>query len=99
MELPFSMMPPSETSNEAQLGAEEQVARGGEERKSATATLDNVERQAEGQRILLPNAKDQLAASKKQIIALKKNLEEVEKAKSQAEKAKEEAEKAKEEAE
>ena len=58
------------------------------ERKSVVATLDNVERQAEGQRVLLQNAEDQLATSEEQIIALKKRLEEVKKAKNQAEKAK-----------
>ena len=69
------------------------------ERKSAAAALDNIERQAEGQRVLLCNAEDQLAASKEQIITLKKKLEEVQKAKDQAKKAKEEAKKAKEEVE
>ncbi|XP_030931098.1 uncharacterized protein LOC115956982 [Quercus lobata] len=69
------------------------------ERKSAVAALDNIERQAEGQRVLLCNVKDQLVASKKHIIALKKKLEEVEKAKDQAKKAREEAKKAREEAE
>ena len=68
------------------------------ERKSVAAALDNVERQAEGQRILLRNAEDQLATSKEQIVALKKRLKEVEKAKYQADKAKEEAKKAREEA-
>ena len=34
------------------------------ERKSTAAAMDNVERQAEGQRVLLHNAEDQLAASK-----------------------------------
>ena len=34
------------------------------ERKSAAATLDNAEKQAEGQRVLLRNAEDQLAISK-----------------------------------
>ena len=34
------------------------------ERKSTAAALDNIERQAEGQRVLLHNAEDQLAASK-----------------------------------
>ena len=69
------------------------------ERKSAAAALDNIERQAEGQWVLLRNAEDQLDASKEQIIALRKRLEKVEKAKNQAEKAREEAEKAWEEAE
>ena len=69
------------------------------ERKSAIAALDNTKRQAEGQQVLLCNAKDQLAASKEHIIALKKKLEEVEKAKDQVEKAREEAKKAREEAE
>ena len=47
------------------------------ERKSVIAALDNVEKQAEGQRVLLRNVEDQLAASEEQIIALKKRLEEV----------------------
>ena len=34
------------------------------ERKSATTALDSVERQVEGQRVLLRNVEDQLAASK-----------------------------------
>ena len=34
------------------------------ERKSATAALDSTERQDEGQRVLLHNAEDQLAAFK-----------------------------------
>ena len=34
------------------------------ERKSAAITLDNAEKQAEGQRVLLRNAEDQLAISK-----------------------------------
>ena len=59
--------------------------------KSAVAALDSAKRQAEGQRMLLQNAENQLAASKEQIVALKKKLEEVEKAKAQIEKAKEEA--------
>ena len=62
------------------------------ERKSATVALNTVEKQAEGQRILLRNAEDQLTASKEQIVTLKKKLEQVEKAKALAEKAKEEAE-------
>ena len=68
------------------------------EKKSATTALDNVEKQAEGQWVLLHNAEDQLAASKEQIITLKKRLKKVEKAKDQADKAREEAEKAREEA-
>ena len=69
------------------------------ERKYTATALEGAEKQAESQRLLLRNAKDQLAASKTQIAALKKKLEEVEKARALAEKAKEEAEKAKEEAE
>ena len=34
------------------------------ERKSVAATLDNAEKQVEGQRVLLRNAEDQLAISK-----------------------------------
>ena len=40
------------------------------ERKSVAAALDSAERQEIGQRVLLRNAKDQLAASKEQILAL-----------------------------
>ena len=50
------------------------------ERKSAAATLDSANRQVEGQRVLIRNAEDQLAASKAQIVTLKKKLEEAEKA-------------------
>ena len=66
------------------------------ERKSAAIALDGAKRQAEGQRVLLCNAENQLTASKEQIIALKKKLEEVKKAKTQAEKAREEAKKVRE---
>ena len=69
------------------------------ERKSAAVALDNVERQVKGQRVLLHNAEDQLAASKEQIATLKKKLEEVQKVKDQAEKAKKEAKKVWEEVE
>ena len=62
------------------------------ERKSATSTLDNVEKQAKSQRILLHTAEDQLATSKTQITALKKKLEEAEKAKELAKKAWDQAE-------
>ena len=50
------------------------------ERKSAAVALDSAKRQAEGQRVLIHNAEDQLAASKAQIITLKKKLEEAKKA-------------------
>ena len=61
------------------------------ERKFVVATLNNVEKQAESQWLLLRDVEDQLAASKEQIATLKKKLEEVERAKVQAKKAKEEA--------
>ena len=51
------------------------------EKRSVEVTLDSVERQVEGQRVLLRQVEDQLAASKKQIAALKKKMEEVKKAK------------------
>ena len=54
------------------------------DKKSAEAALDNTERQAKSQQVLLRQAEDQLAASKKQITALKKKLEEAEKARDQA---------------
>jgi len=57
------------------------------ERKSATTALDSAEKQAEGQRIFLRNAKDQLVASKTQITALKKKLEKAKKARKLAKKA------------
>ena len=55
------------------------------DKKSAEATLDNVEKQAEGQQVLLRQAEDQLVASKGQTTALKKKLEEAEKARDLAE--------------
>ena len=53
------------------------------DKKSAKAALDNAKRQAEGQRVLLRQAENQLATSKGQITALKKKLEEVEKERDQ----------------
>ena len=50
------------------------------DKKSVETALDNAGRQAEGQRVLLCQAEDQLATSKGQIITLKKKLEEAEKA-------------------
>ena len=47
--------------------------------------MDNAKRQIEGQRVLLCQAKDQLAASKEKIAALKKKLEEAEKARDKVE--------------
>ena len=47
------------------------------ERESAVIALESVERQAEGQRVLLRNAEEQLVASREQILALKKKLKEV----------------------
>jgi len=55
------------------------------EKKSVEAALDNAERQAESQRMLLCQTEYQLATSKQQIIALKRKLEEVEKARDKAE--------------
>ena len=51
------------------------------ERKFVAATLQNAEKQAENQRLLLRSTEDQLVASKEQITTLKKKLEKVEKAK------------------
>jgi len=62
------------------------------ERKSVTSALDNIEKQATSQRILLHTAEDQLATSKTQITALKKKLEKAEKARELAEKAWDQAE-------
>ena len=66
------------------------------ERKSAMAALENVEKQAESQRLLLRDAKDKLVVVKEQIAALQKKLGDVEKAKALAKKIKDEAVKAKE---
>ena len=57
------------------------------ERKSVVVAFDSAKRQFEGQRVLLYNAKDQLAASNAQVVALKKKLEEAEKAKQRVERA------------
>ena len=61
-------------------------------RKSADAALKGVETQAERQRKLTNEAKEQLAASKEQVAALKQQLEEAIKLKDQAERAKMQAE-------
>ena len=61
------------------------------ERKSIAVALDSAERQAEGQRVLIRIAEDQLAASKAPIVALKKKLEEDEKARERVEKAQDQA--------
>ena len=68
------------------LAAEEQA------RKSVDAALNGAEKQAESQRKLTNEAKEQLAVSKVQVAALKKQLEEANKLKDQAEKAKMQAE-------
>ena len=52
--------------------------------KSADAALKGVEKQAESQRKLTNEAKEQLAASKEQVAALKQQLEEAKKLKDQA---------------
>ena len=61
-------------------------------RKSADAALKCAETQAESQRKLTNEAKEQLAASKEQVAALKQQLEEANKLKDQAEKGKMQAE-------
>ena len=68
------------------LKAEEQA------RKSVDAALKGAETQAESQRKLTNEAKEQLAASKEQVATLKQQLEEANKLKDQAEKAKMQAE-------
>ena len=61
-------------------------------RQSADAALKGTETQAESQRKLANEAKEQLAASKEQVAALKQQLEEANKLKDQAGKAKMQAE-------
>ena len=61
-------------------------------RKSAKAALKGTEKQAESQRKLTNEAKEQLAASKEQVAALKQQLEEAKKLKDQADKARMQAE-------
>ena len=60
----------SNTDLKKKLTAEEQA------KKSANAALKGVETQAESQRKLTNEAKEQLAASKEQVAALKQQLEE-----------------------
>ena len=55
------------------------------DKRSAEDALDIIERQVEGQQVLLHQAEDQLATSKGQITALKKKLEEAKKVRDQAE--------------
>ena len=61
-------------------------------RKSADAALKGAEKQAESQRKLTNETKEQLATSKEQVVALKKQLEEAKKLKDQAEKARRQVE-------
>ena len=61
-------------------------------RKSTNAALKGAETQAESQRKLTNEAKEQLAASKEQVAALKQQLEEAKRLKDQAEKARMQAE-------
>ena len=68
-------------------------------RKSADLTLESAHKQAKEQRLLLRDAKEQLASSKEQIAAFRKKLEEAQKLQEQTERLKNEAEKAKMEAE
>ena len=68
------------------LTAEEQA------RKSADAALKGAEKQAESQRKLTNEAKEQLAVSKEQVEALNQQLEEAKKLKDQVEKARMQAE-------
>ena len=50
------------------------------DKRNVETALDSAERQAEGQRVLIRQAEDQLASSKEQIITLKNKLKEAEKA-------------------
>ena len=43
------------------------------ERKSAAAALNSAKRQAEGQRVLLRDAEDQLTVSKARLLPLRRN--------------------------
>ena len=74
--------------------AEEEKAR-----KSVDSALEGAVRQAEEQRQLLREAKDQLAFSQEQMATHKKKLEEAQKLQDQAEKLRAKAEKARNEAE
>ena len=70
----FSMAEKSNQELKKKLQEEEK------ERKYAVATLGNVEKQVENQRLLLRTVEDNLATFRTQIVELKKKLEEVEKA-------------------
>ena len=72
----------AEKSNQKLKSKLTEVERG---KRSSEAALDNAERQAKGQRVLLHQAEDHLATSKQQIVVLRRKLEEAEKAKDQAE--------------
>ena len=65
----------SNTDLRKKLTAKEQA------RKSTDATLKGVEKQAESQKKLTNEAKEQLAASKEQVVTLKQQLEEAKKLK------------------
>ena len=76
----------SNTDLRKKLTAEEQA------KKSVDAALKGAKKQAESQRKLTNEAKEQLAASKEQMAALKQQLEEAKKLKDQAEKVRMQAE-------
>ena len=76
----------SNTDLKKRLVAEEQA------RKNTDVALNGVEKQAESQRKLTNEAKEQFAASKEQVATLKQQLDEAKQFKDQAEKAKMQAE-------
>ena len=68
-------------------------------RRSAESALEGAQKQAEDQRLLLYDAKEQLASSKEQITSLRKQLKGAKKLKGQVEKSRDDAKRAKVEAE
>ena len=85
----FNIADQSNKDLRKKLKKEEQV------RRSVNLALEGAQKQAEDQRLLLHDIKEQLASSKKQIASLRKKLEEVQKLKDEAEKSRDEAERAK----
>ena len=85
----FNITDQSNKDLRKKLKKEEQV------RRSVNLALEGAQKQAEDQRLLLHDIKEQLASSKKQIASLRKKLEEVQKLKDEAEKSRDEAERAK----
>ena len=87
------------TTNQSNKDLRNKLKEEEQARRSADSALEGAQKQAKVQRLLLRDAKEQLASSKEQIVAVHKKLEEVQKLKDQAVRSKDETEKAKKKAE